>query len=265
MAAYDFNRPRIKTEFQRYECKYLIPECLSEEIRRYIQPYVAVDPHAANSVNNAYDIMSLYLDSPDLKLYWESKDGLLKRIKLRIRYYGTADGSVAFLEIKRRHNRRVMKGRARVAQEAVSHILEGRSPRTPDFNEKERRCYEEFVSWMARWLAQPTVWVKYNREAYVGTYNRDIRITMDRNLVCAPAVGRAGIRQASIWKRVETRKVVLELKFDKAYPDWLVCLAQRFRLEQRSYSKYGNCVQRGLDASLLSPIDSCCLPGSYGR
>ena len=74
---------------------------------------------------------------------------------------------------------------------------------------------------MARWLAQPMVWVRYRREAYVGTINRDLRVTMDRNLVCAPAHGTDGSTGACSWQPVETRMVVLEIKFDESYPDWV--------------------------------------------
>ena len=69
----------FEARFRRYECKYLIPESLAVEIRRYIRPFVDVDPHAADSADRSYDITSLYLDAPDLKLFWESQEGVKER------------------------------------------------------------------------------------------------------------------------------------------------------------------------------------------
>ncbi|MBZ0268630.1 polyphosphate polymerase domain-containing protein [bacterium] len=248
--------PHIDTRFRRHECKYLVDENLAGAIRDYMRPYVDVDPHAGANPDHAYDITSLYLDAPDLKLFWETEEGVRNRIKLRIRHYGPVQASAAFLEIKRRRDRLVLKGRARLAPDAVAFLLAGGSPDASRLPADERACYGEFVGWVDRWLAQPVVWVKYRREAYVGSYHRDVRITMDRNLVCAPATGRGGDIRAASWEPVETRKVVLEVKFDASCPDWVVQLVRSFQLQRTSYSKYGNAVRRGLPGSLLSPVDA---------
>lgn len=246
MTANELNQPRIRTRFRRYECKYLISEDLAVAIRAYAAPYVEPDPYAAADPDRSYDISSLYLDSPDLRLFRETEDGLLNRIKLRIRTYDETLESPVFLEIKRRFNRLVLKGRARIGRDVMAGILAGGAPEPSLLPDDQKACYEEFSAWMARWLAQPTVWVKYRREAYVGTINRDVRVTMDRNLRCAPVDRWQGSATAKSWQPVESRKVVLEIKFDDSFPDWVTRLIQQFRLERRSYSKYGLSVRRGL-------------------
>jgi len=45
---------------------------------------------------------------------------------------------------------------------------------------------------------------------------------------------------------VEDRMIVLEIKFDESYPDWVTQIIQRFGLARRSYSKYGFSVRRGI-------------------
>ena len=262
MASNDTNRSCIKTRFRRYECKYVVAENIAERIRGAISPYVVPDPHAAASPDHSYDITSLYLDSPDLRLFRETEDGVANRIKLRIRSYGEAGDTPVFLEIKRRCNRLVLKARARIPRAMVASILAGRAP-GPVFRELDQgACYDEFLGWVARWFAQPTMWVTYRREAYVGTYNDDVRITMDRRLRCAPAVGQPGAVRTSDWRPIETRLVVLELKFDESYPDWMARLVQRFQLDRRSYSKYGNAVRCGLDPWLLSTASALLLPSN---
>ncbi len=252
--------PPFESRFRRYECKYTIPESMSGEIRRFIEPYVDVDPHAADSPDRSYDITSLYLDAPDLKLFWESQEGILSRIKLRIRRYCECDDAPLFMEIKRRYNRLVLKGRSRLAQSAVAILLAGGAPDTSRLDGEERACYDEFVGWIARWFAQPVIWVRYRREAFVGTMNPGIRITMDRNLRCAPALHTSNSAPPASWRPIETRQVVLELKFNQTFPDWMGRLVKQFCLRQRSFSKYGFAVRRGLDNWLLPRGESWALP-----
>ena len=246
MAAESHIERCIKTRFRRYECKYVISESTATEIRAYARPYVDPDPYTAASPDHSYDINSLYLDSSDLRLFSETQEGQLNRIKLRIRTYDEAVESPVFLEIKRRYNTQVLKGRARITRADMAAILAGGAPDTRALASDQRACHEEFVGWMARLLARPVVWVRYRREAYVGSYHRDIRITMDRDLACAPTDNTAGPGQILSWLPVESRRVVLEVKFDESYPDWVARLIQRFRLEKRSYSKYGRSVLRGM-------------------
>lgn len=257
-------KPDSTIQFRRYECKYLIRDSIAREISRYISPFVTVDPHASESHDNAYDIYSLYLDTPDLRLFWESQNGLLNRIKLRIRFYTMVDDCPAFMEIKRRHDRLVLKDRAKLDREAAMCMLAGGSPDTLHLSAEERKCYEEFTGWTARWLAWPTTWIKYRREAYVGIINKDVRITMDRDLTCSPIEGRSSYRYPRFWHTVEDRKVVLEMKFDESCPDWMVQLVRHFGLERRSYSKYGKSVKTGLDPSSLSPENAWSLPRYSG-
>ncbi len=252
MAANDSGTPRIRTRFRRYECKYLIPPDLAAEIRSYVRPYVAPDPYAAASPDRSYDVSSLYLDSSDLRLYWETVEGQLSRIKLRIRSYDESPDSPMFLEIKRRFDRLVLKRRARMDRGAVASMLAGVVPDTLFREPEQQMYYDEFVGWMDRWLAEPQIWVRYHREAYVGTINRDVRVTMDRDLMCAPANGGIQAARRSSWQPVETRQVVLEVKFDESFPEWVARLVQRFQLEKRSYSKYGHSVRRGLANRLVS-------------
>ncbi len=100
MASINTTTPGLRTRFRRHECKYLISERLAARIRDYVHPYVAPDSHAAASPDLSYDITSLYLDSPDLRLLRETEEGLLNRIKLRIRSYDDHEDSPVFLEIK---------------------------------------------------------------------------------------------------------------------------------------------------------------------
>ncbi|MFH1998972.1 MAG: polyphosphate polymerase domain-containing protein [Planctomycetota bacterium] len=243
----------FEARFQRYECKYLITEVQAVGIRNYMRPYVEVDPYGDGSHDQSYEISSLYLDAPDLRLYRETRNGVTNRIKLRIRTYSRDEAIPVFLEIKRRCNGLVLKARARLMRRDMETLLRGGAPDTSLLEGEERACYDEFLGWVGRWLAQPVVWVKYRREAYIGAMNPGVRITMDRRLVFAPSVENSGEIGDNAWLPIEKRFVVLELKFNTAFPDWMLGLVQRYGLKRTSFSKYGNAVLQGMDAWLFPP------------
>lgn len=242
--------------YQRFECKYLINEDQVQGIREHIRAFTQPDPYAKKAPDGCYVIQSLYLDGPDLRLFRETQEGVKKRLKLRIRCYSDCDSLPVYMEIKRRYNGLVLKARARTMRDAAGKMLSGYASDITHLADEEKACYEEFVSWVGRWTAQPVVWVKYRREAYVGALQPGIRITMDRNLVFAPSTGPMKPVPSNMWNSIEQRRVVLELKFNKSFPDWMKSLVQRFNLRRQSYSKYGNAILRGMDAWIF--------PASYG-
>lgn len=74
---------REVASFQRFEAKYIISEIQAQAIKNFIRPYVISDPFAQKDA--FYPIYSLYLDSPDMRLYWMSELGMKNRFKLRVR------------------------------------------------------------------------------------------------------------------------------------------------------------------------------------
>lgn len=244
---------REQDRFRRFECKYVIPPRLATEITAFMRPYVALDPHAIASPDHSYDITSLYLDSPDLRLFQETRDGIANRVKLRLRTYAPDPQAPVFVEIKRRRDRVVLKSRARVTRGQARLVLDCRLNESLLSDRKARQCLAEFQSWITRWAATPVVWVRYRREAWVGTFHRDVRVTLDRKLACAPASALPLWRpDRSQWRNLESRRVILELKFDNSFPDWMGRLVHRFGLQRRSFSKYCNSIERGLDSWYLA-------------
>ncbi|MFQ5505096.1 MAG: VTC domain-containing protein [Planctomycetota bacterium] len=245
---------RIWTEklprFRRHECKYLIPESAAGELRRFIAPYTEPDPHANEQFHGSYRVLSLYLDTPKLRLYRETREGLAERIKLRIRSYGKRDSAPVFLEVKRRRNRLVLKSRARIGRGQMRELLAGGAP---DVGKLEGSCYDEFLCWIARYGARPVVHVGYEREAHVGCFDRGLRVTLDRELRCASADEGWRLESAELdWVEPLTDRVILELKFDHAFPSWMRDLTRQLKLQRVSFSKYGHSVRSAFDPLIRS-------------
>src|SRR5215204_5890669 len=119
---------RDRMQKQRFELKYLINEETALLVRDYVRSYLDFDEYSVGKPDFSYPVHSLYLDSDDLKLYWETINGNKNRYKLRLRYYSTNPDAPVFFEIKRRANNCIMKQRGGVRQDCVALLLRGQLP-----------------------------------------------------------------------------------------------------------------------------------------
>lgn len=230
---------------QRFEYKYRISEAKAEQIRLHVQNYLVCDEYGATQPNLSYPVNSLYLDSPDLKTFQDTINGDLNRFKLRIRYYDYEDTPVYF-EIKRRHNKAIMKKRAQVKREAVSQLLSGR---LPDYNHlversgEQMEALEHFCYLQALLVAEPKMHVSYLREAYELEHSNSVRVTFDRNVRSNRKHDLNLLKKPSGDFSVFGDTVILEIKFTNRYPHWLQELTQLFHLRQESAAKYVDSVE----------------------
>ncbi len=227
----------------RLEAKYLITETQALAIREAAAPHVFLDPHASSG--NEYPVESVYLDSPDERLYWSSATGENNRFKLRLRRYAGQEGAPVFVEIKRRLNAVITKQRACLpAPLAESFMAAGRLPEAPALDSRQTANLLDFAQLMARVEAVPHVAVRYMREAYQCRLEPHTRITFDRRIEGRPATqgGDTFDGGSRPWTPVSGLDVVLEMKFTDRYAFWFRPLIQRFGLERSSIAKYVVCV-----------------------
>src|SRR5690625_2768153 len=94
--------------FRRREQYYLITTNQYKDMRTAIEPYMRPDKFG---IDGHYTVSSLYFENPDNAIYFETKNKLRFRQKLRLRVYNDADlNSAAFFEVKQKHNK-VVKDR----------------------------------------------------------------------------------------------------------------------------------------------------------
>src|SRR5690625_5164801 len=95
--------------FTRKEQKYLITMEQYENLVNKMDPYMRSD---LNGTNGFYTVTSLYFDNSDHQVYYETKNKLPFRQKLRLRVYDDTDISdTAFFEVKQKHKKVVNKRR----------------------------------------------------------------------------------------------------------------------------------------------------------
>jgi len=236
----------------RFELKYQISESKAAAVEKFIQPYLGLDRYCKLQPTGSYPIVSLYLDSPDLKLCKESLMGKKNRFKLRIRGYTDDVAYPKFFEIKRRLNTIIVKDRHRVMSRDIERLLSG-GPLPEQYYSTEQEPLKQFLFYLRSINARPLVCVRYLRRAYEDDSETRVRITFDRRLcyrMCSmPSITLAGAG----WQQHPINDVILEIKFTSRFPAWLTRMAKCLDLQQWSFSKYVQCIQNACSMRFCSP------------
>ena len=238
----------------RYEIKYHVTETQAAAIAEFIRSFVQLDRYCKLQPSRDYPVVSLYLDSGDLRLCRESLTGHKNRFKLRIRSYTDEPEYPRFFEIKRRMNTIIIKNRARVMDPDVRTLLAG-LPLPPQNYTADTDTINQFQLYAGNIQAKPLVLVRYMRQAYEGNEHNRVRITFDRDLeynvtkVAEVRLGGGG------WQRnpFTIGGVILEIKFTDRYPAWLARLVRQFNLRARSISKYASSLQNSCSLKFCAP------------
>jgi len=234
--------------------KYHVTGTQAAAIAEFIKPFVQLDRYCKLQPTRDYPVVSLYLDSGDLRLCRESLRGNKNRVKLRIRSYTDEPEYPRFFEIKRRMNTIIIKDRARVMDTDVRTLIAG-LPLPPQNYTADMDTINQFQLYASSFRAKPSVLVRYTRQAFEGNDHNRIRITFDTDLeykitdvaqVCLAGGG---------WQRnpFTIGGVILEIKFTDRYPAWLGRLVRQFNLRARSISKYASSVQNSSSLKFCAP------------
>lgn len=222
--------------FNRWELKYIISIKQMTRIIEALENYVMIDQNGANGI---YKIQSLYYDTHDFLFYREKKDGQKHRQKVRIRGYGSVQfGDHVFFEIKQRYNATVQKRRIPIKLEDAYRLVKGEHTALEDTKDPEKkRVLNEIAYLVSLYTLEPKAIISYDRKAFMGRYEQDLRITFDTNLKCRSDV--ANLESKGNEKYfLHPGYAVLEIKATNQVPIWMISIIQRFALESNRVSKY---------------------------
>lgn len=226
----------------RSELKYLISEDVAERVREGAAQFMDRDPHTSPA--GTYPVHTIYLDSPDLVIYRKSLNREADRFKLRIRFYDDDASSPVFLEIKRATVERGIKKRLAVRREAANALFSDCA-----MNSAGGRPFDDFWQAVTRFEARPIVHIAYAREAFVGRDDPSTRLTLDRQVRFEPVPKTLSTKTQSpipIWNG----KIILEVKFPEAMPEYIFELIQALGIETTKASKYLQSVSTRIEADL---------------
>lgn len=245
-----FENADFSTVLDRYEAKYIIPRQLVEPIKQFIRPYCVMDKYCAASGGH-YFITTLQLDSPSLSLHYAKEWEATHRFKLRVRTYGKPGDSSVFLEIKRKYYERIIKARACIPfDQWKPGVLRKRASELNLKSVKEREAFSEFVRLSEEIGAEPRVYVRYSREAYIGIFDHYARITFDSQLCYQPVYdmynwggdGRFISMDSGMVRHRHDSPLVLEVKCTEQVPAWMIELVQEFDLIRCGNCKYSTAI-----------------------
>ncbi len=242
----------VQTPAWRRELKYAISEAKAASLVRFIEPYLNRDRYSELHPGGAYPVLSLYLDSEDLRLCRESLEGHKNRFKLRIRSYTDNVDYPRFFEIKRRANAVIIKNRARVRHDDIAAVLSGLSmPR--EVYKTDGEVLSQFQLYVSSIGARPVVKVRYLRQAFEDDSDHRVRVTLDRDLFFGLADGPDLSLSSTGWQRHHVKGVILEIKFTGRYPAWLSRMVTCFNLRQQSISKYASSMKKAGSLRFCGP------------
>lgn len=220
--------------FQRYEIKYLMTKQQQLELYRLILPYMQPDRFGRST------ILNIYYDMPDKRLIRKSLEGPCYKEKLRVRSYGTpkADSTV-FVELKKKYKGVVYKRRMDMnEQTAVNYINNGMHPAIQTQISKEIDYFIGFYKQL-----EPSVFLSYEREAFMGIEDENFRMTFDRSILMRTYDMdlKKGIYGRPL---LEENLVLLEVKTAYGIPTWLLTFLSERQIYKTSFSKYGYAYQK---------------------
>lgn len=227
--------------FKRYEIKYLIPFAKYLELRELIMPYMHYDTYG--NPEGKYNIVSLYFDSDDKSIYYETRNKLPFRQKLRLRVYDQADlGSASFIEVKQKFKNVVNKRRTLLPLHQAYDIL--RDPNKPleTVEASNPQILKEALHFQHLYDLKPNTVVSYDRQAFSGTFEKDLRVTFDYNLMCRNDDLR--IEHGPEGHHfIDPGLVVLEVKVSEVVPFWLARILSDLECNKQSVSKFCTSVE----------------------
>jgi len=224
--------------FERKELKYLMNMGQWDSLLRSIGGYIQPDDY------HTYGICNVYLDTPDFRLIRRSLEKPVYKEKLRLRSYGpTGLSEDVYLELKKKYKGVVYKRRTKMSLGDALRFVSGDGSEGSQI-EREIRYFLERNEGIA-----PAMYVSYDREAWRGRDDGELRITLDGNILwreenpdlSAPPFGNGLLGPG---------ERLMEIKCAGSMPLWLTEALARNRIYQTSFSKYGKAyAQRLLGAA----------------
>jgi hypothetical protein len=205
------------------ELKFAVPEAKADELLASLRRLLNPDPHAGP--DGEYDVMSLYLDTPDLDAYRRTVEH-----KWRVRRYGSSLSLFAELKAKPESGR-VVKRRTEFSAEQLPRLVDRDGP----------------AKWFSKQISRndlsTTRLVSYRRSAFVGDLDGEaMRVTLDRDIraVEATALHMPGRLHRGVSLGSDR---ILEVKFPNEMPHTMAARLSELELLAGSFSKYRQAIE----------------------
>lgn len=220
---------KYQTTFKRYEFKYLLTYQQHQSLLQVMSEHMQEDRYGHCSIRN------IYLDTADFRLIRNSLDKPVYKEKIRIRCYKAInEDEPVFIELKKKYRSIVYKRRISMNNEELKKCLD-RCVDLPDDSQIAREI-NYFRSYYHD--LQPAVFISYERDAYCGKEDENLRITFDRDITYRDVD--LGLDRPIYGKQLLKKdEVLMEVKTAYGMPLWLTGFLSANKIYKTSYSKYG--------------------------
>lgn len=241
----------IQEVFKRYELKYIINEETKFKLLNALEGRITADVHGDE--NGFYNINNLYFDSDSRIFLSETVNKKRFRQKLRLRAYNDVDlDSNVFLEIKKKHKGVVSKRRTLLKLDSAYDFLK-LNDKIDDYGMYKPSNVQILreVEFLKNYFElKPKVIVSYDRQAFQGVIEDDLRITFDSNL------RRRWVDlvvEKGPWGDLflDRNQYILEVKVNNRVPLWLARILNELQCYQQSFSKYTSCYEDAIPLEKL--------------
>lgn len=227
--------------FQRVEKKYRMTQAQYELFLERMAGHIHEDEFGLHTIHN------IYYDTPDYELIRNSLEKPKYKEKFRVRGYGKITGdSLIFLEIKKKYQGVVYKRRVCMPYHEAEKYLNDRT-----LPESCNQILYEIDYFLEFHKPLPKVYLAYDRIAYVGNEDAELRITIDRNI--RSRYDRLELGYDEGCQLLNPGTYLMEIKVSMAYPIWLSHILADLKIYPLSFSKYGTVYANSVRSGELHP------------
>ena len=218
-----------KIKNYRYERKFVIPSLNLKDFEYYLK----VKPLIFNKVYVQRRINNIYFDSINYNNFFDNISGNSKRVKPRIRWYGTTFGILGnpILEYKIKKESLNSKLSYPLTSFSLNHKL---TKNQLDIIWNDLNIPLGVSDYMKNLF--PSLLNSYNRKYYLSACKR-YRITIDDDLLYYKIFGNRILINSKFY---EKNNIIIELKYDKKFDENADSLAQYLKVRLCKNSKYVN-------------------------
>ncbi|MFV0395283.1 MAG: polyphosphate polymerase domain-containing protein [Coprobacillaceae bacterium] len=218
-----------KEVFNRKELKYILDEKCFLEMQQLLNIYMHLD--CFNQGYKPYRIHTLYIDTEDHQMIRHSLSKPKFKEKIRLRSYQPfSTNELVFFEIKKKYKGVGNKRRTKMClSEALAFIETGEKPELQEYMNPQ--VINELAYILDGDKKYVKTYISYDRMAFVGKENSDLRITFDQNI--------KGCRGSKEIYLLGEDCYVMEIKAEKGFPLWLTTFLSAYHVYKQSFSKYG--------------------------
>ena len=223
----------VKMRKFRNEWKYVCPEDKLRVLEMRLGAVLEVDRHS--SEDGKYLVRSLYFDDYHDDCARRTEAGVSERMKWRIRYYEGGPTKYIHLELKEKRDGRGHKTTCPITENECRKLMRGDALGV--IWETDEELLKRFCAEMMIRGYTPKAIIEYERVAFVEEIAH-VRITLDMNIGVSYQVENFLNGKYLTFPVQESKRHVLEVKFDDILPSYIKHVIAQSELARTSFSKY---------------------------